>query len=662
MEREEQEGERLKLRIHYGPAVSFVEFPDGRMPIDFAEDFTTANPDYRPEYQDPDNPKPECFSFFFPEESLLYTGMVYAAKAWAVKNGLDCELIDFPVDMWEGDDQEYNCPLDILKGLELRDYQQCAVEIAAKRWRGIVELPTGSGKTEIAIALVLLLKKPKTLFVCADVAGMNEMVSRFTDYFEIRTGVGRLGDDINELEYNPTVLISNVQSLYAAVKRSDTNTLDFLQECDLLIMDEVHSLATAPSWQNIAVWCYADRRIGLSATPYKKEVNRFNPTVLHGHDSFLTGLLGDTLIHVPAIELQRRGYLLDCQVISFQAARGELPHSNQWREVYEKGIVNNIPRNNQIAMLTTNLVDMGRTPLVSIVEREHGRIIQRLLHYNYGVTSICSYGSGDSFVPLSVAEAEGLAYEGIPVYDRPLNRTDKKRTKPKNYKPPKIVGYEPDFVQIPGDTNVKDLMSRHVVGALVGSRIYDQTQNIPVLTDLINAAGGKQPQRFRQKVGRTLRLDGTNTIAWIWEPWDESHYYLRNHSKKRLEASREQGFPVLADWAFARIFTVNRLRDYTIGHIDMKYDKLTVTTGMTIGMNDGSFSSIKPSASLSAILEEGDDPMACSQQLSALTMAIFYQEAWRQESQMRSIQAHGVPASCEGYINGFYGAPSAKGE
>jgi hypothetical protein len=632
MDREEPEGERLSIRIHYGPAVSTVEFPDGRLPFDFAEDFTVVNPDYRPEYQDPDNPKPEAFSFFFPEESMLYTGMVYAARAWAEKRGLGCELVDFPVDMWEGEGVEYYCPSDILNGLTLRDYQCKAVELAANRWRGIVELPTGSGKTEIAIALVLLLNRPKTLFICADVAAVDEMFIRFADYFEARTGVGRLGDKTDELEHNPTVLISNIQSLYSAVKRNNAEVMEFLQTCDLLIMDEVHSLATAPSWQRVALWCYADRRIGLSATPYKREESRFEPTDLHGHDSFLTGL----------------------------TPRGETPHSAQWREVHQKGITENAPRNFQIALLATNLADMGRKPLVSVVEREHGRVIQRILYYTYGVTSVCSYGSGDAFVPEFIAEAEGLDYEPISVYDRPLNKTDRARRKPKGYKPPKVVGHEPDFVHLAETPNMRDFMARGVVGVLIGSRIYDQTQNIPVLTDLINAAGGKQPQRFRQKVGRTIRPDGTNIIAWIWEPWDETHYYLRNHSRRRLSVSGEQGFPILSDWRFGRIFTTHRLRDYAIREVTMQYDKLTVSVGMTIPGPPGEFSSIKPAISLSATLEEGDDPMACSQQLSALAMAIFYQEAFRQEHQMGSIRHHGVAASCEGYIQGFYGAPPAK--
>lgn len=660
MDREEQEGERLSIRIHYGPSVSVVEFPDGRLPFDFAEAFTVPNPDYRPEYQDPDNPKPEAFSFFFLEESLLYTGMVYAARAWAESHGLGCELIDFPVDMWEGEGVEYYCPTDILDGLTLRDYQCKAVELAATRWRGIIELPTGSGKTEVAIALVLLLNRPRTLFVCADIAAIDEMFIRFADYFPARSGVGRLGDGVNELEHNPTVLVASIKSLHSAVKRSDEQVQEFLQTCDLLIMDEVHSLATAPSWQHVALWCYAHRRIGLSATPYKREESRFNPADLHGQDSFLTGLLGDTLIHVPARELQHRGYLLDCQVISFETLRGDTPFSAQWREVHAKGITENVPRNYQIAVLATNLSDMGRKPLISVVEREHGRVLQRILYYTYGVTSVCSYGSGDAFVPEFIAEAEGLDYEPIPVYDRPLNKTDRAKRKPKGYKPPKIVGYEPDFVHLATTPNMRDFMERGVVSVLVGSRIYDQTQNIPVLTDLINAAGGKQPQRFRQKVGRTLRPDGLNTIAWIWEPWDETHYYLRNHSRRRLQTTQDQGFPVLADWRFGRIFTTHRLRDYAIREITMKYDKLTVSVGMTIPGPQGEFSSIKPAVSLSATLEEGDDPMACSQQLSALTMAIFYQEAFRQEHQLTSIRHHGVAASCEGYIQGFYGAPPAK--
>lgn len=613
--------EELKLRVHYGPAFCTLEFPDARLPFDFDQAFTVPNPDYRAEYLDPEDPTPMEFKFFDTENNYIYTGLVYAAVDWAQKKGLVAELVDFPFDPWEGDVVEEVSP-DIISGIILRDYQCEAIQACVSRWRGVVEIATGGGKTEIAIGIILTLKKPKTIFLAPGVDSMDGMYERFLARgFVPGTDVGRYGDDIDDLDADPAVIVSSVQSLYAGIKKSDQRVLDRLKDCELFIADEVHHKATALSWKAVAVFCNAHRRIGLSATPYKREESRFNPADLHGHDSWVVGLVGDTLYYKPAAELQAQGDLAKCQVISFQAAVAH-SFSDKWQEVYNHCIVKNDARNFQIAVLAANLADMGRRPLVSVTILEHGRRLQWLLYYQLGVLSACSYGQGVTYIPKALADALGLAYEGIPVYDRRPTIKEKKAGKQ-----PKIKGYETDFVQIPEDVCVRTLVRQGIINVLIGSSIYDESADIPQLTDLINAAGGKAQQRLRQKVGRILRLDGTNSVAWIWEPWDASHYYLTNHSKKRIQNLQQQGFPLFGDWGFSRIFHTSRLKDVTCKEVSMKYDKLSITTSMTVPLPN--YANVKPSVTLSAILEEGDDPVACADKLSALTMAMFYREAWR---------------------------------
>lgn len=634
--------EDLFVLIEYGPSFSTIHFPDPRMPMDFQQAFTVTNPDYRPEYLDPMNPVPEFVEFFDSENNFIYTGLVYAAVDWCQKRGIDVKLEGFPFDMWKGDEPP-EIPIDLIPGILLRGYQQDAIAACVARWRGVVEVATGSGKTEVAIGLILHLNNPKTVFVCPDAASQAGMYSRFVQRgFEPMSDVGLYGDNSDHLDEDPSVLISTIQSLYSGVKRNDRRVLERLQSCELFIVDEVHHKATAFSWKAVGAMCHAHRRIGLSATPYKSDNSRKNPTYLHGHDSWITGLVGDTIYYLPAKDLQKSGALQRCEVVSFEAARTRV-FSDRWHDVYQHGIVDNIGRNNQIALIATNLVDMGRRPLISVEKLNHGRQIQKILYYAYGIPSACSYGQGVTYLPEDVAAKEGLAYEGIPVYDRPPK--SKGKTKPK------IVGYEKDFVQVPDDTNVRDLVERRVINVLIGSRIYDESQDIPVLTDLINAAGGKAAQRFRQKVGRVLRLDGTNSVSWIWEPWDSCHHYLKNHSKKRLQVAQEQGFPVVADWSFARIFHTHRLKDLTCKEVDMKYDKLTVRTEMTIPM--GNYSSIRPGVSLTATLEEGDDPITCSDQLAAITLAAFYREAWRQGQNLGAMQTHSPMVQIEAWLTSY---------
>lgn len=625
--------ETLKLRVHYGSAFCTLEFPDARMPVDFDRAFTVDNPEYKVEYVNPDDPVPMEYKFFDSENSYIYTGLVYAAVEWAKQRGLEVELVGFPFDIWEGDVVE-EIPPDLIPGMVLRDYQCEAIRECVGRWRGVIEIPTGSGKTEVAIGTILALNKPKTIFLAPGVDSMDGMYERFIARgFIAGKDVGRYGDEIDDIDAEPAVLISSVQSLYSGIKKSDQRVLTRLRECELFIADEVHHKATALSWKVVAVFCGANRRIGLSATPYKREESRFNPTLLHGHDSWVVGLIGDTLYYKPAVELQAAGTLAKCQVVSFQTAKVR-SFSDKWSEVYSTCIVQNQGRNFQIALLAANLADMGRRPLISVTILEHGRRLQWILYYQLGVLSACSYGQGVTYIPKALADALGLAYEGIPVYDKRLTVKERKAGKQ-----PKIKGYETDFVQIPEDVCVRALVRKGIVNVLIGSSIYDESQDIPSLTDLINAAGGKAPQRQKQRVGRILRNDGTNTVAWIWEPWDSSHYYLTNHSRKRIQTLQQQGFPLFGDWGFASIFYSARLKDVTFKDVDMKYDKLSITTSMTIPLPQ--YANVKPSITLSATLEEGDDPIACADKLSALTMAMFYREAWRLVQEQGSLAQGG---------------------
>lgn len=90
----------------------------------------------------------------------------------------------------------------------------------------------------------------------------------------------------------------------------------------------------------------------------------------------------------------------------------------------------------------------------------------------------------------------------------------------------------------------------------------------------------------------------------------------------------------------------------------MKYDKLSVTTAMTIPLPRPEYSNIKPAVTLSATLEEGDDPLACSNRLAAITMAIFYQEAWREAQEQGAMLNAGAGytglfARAQEYLNQF---------
>ena len=599
------------IRLIYHPTHTRLVFEDDRQQFDFLQSFTLDNPKWREASK-----LEKTFVFHDIESSTIPTGLAPAAVNWSRLRGIEPTAELFPEWFWIPPPLPAVSP-GIIPDLLLRDYQCEAIAACASRWRGVVEIATGGGKTEIAIGLLLYIGAQEAVFVCPDTLALEEMYARF-----IGRGIPTRRLDSDGLGANAeySVTVANIQALSSGLRRGDPEVFQLLEDADLLMVDECHHMH-ARTWRAVASHCLAERRIGFSATPYKDRSTRFCPYILHPFDSWLVGFLGDTLIYKPARELQANNHLARCTVVAFPTA-GPVIDDESWHTVHREGILENESRNQQLALLAANLVDMGRRPLISVSEKEHGRVFQRLC-LELGIGSVCSYGQGTVYLPRTLAEREGLDFEAIPIYDRSTRK-----------KKPKIEGYEEDFVQLGADYDVRETVHRLVNGppvVLIGSQLYDEVQSISCLTDLINADAGKADQRNTQKAGRILRLDGTNCVAQIWEPWDRSHYYLKRHSLQRLENAQAEGFPIISDPLFARFLISHRIKDYPWKEVTVRIDRVEVKCEMCIPNTPGAatYSNIKPAVTIGAQLEEGDDPLAVADRLSALAVYAFMREAYR---------------------------------
>lgn len=449
------------------------------------------------------------------------------------------------------------------------------------------------------------------------------------------------------------------------------------------LVHNCHHQGTAVSWQVVALQCPAQYRFGLSGTPYKDDMSRFNPHYLHAHDSWLTGLIGNTLVYVSASKLQEQGDLAKVEVISFPsggAAIQQMPCQTawqrrvQWAKNYKEGIIQNDVRNGRIVCLACNLVDMGRTPIVSVKNKAHGRHLQLLLA-KQNVSAVCSYGSGVTIIPKVLCEELQWDYKEIPLWNKemtPKLTKERKRTraqievleqdiadkptaqkkkrlatlKKKLKNGPKKVGHDQEFVEAACVVDVEWLVQEGYIEVLIGNVIYDESQDLPVLTDLINAAGGNKQQRYRQKVGRVLRLHTGKDIARVWEPYDDCCPTLLRHTTERLTTAAAQGFPVVTDNDFAKTMCTLRLKSLPIGEVKVKTTELEVTIDLTIPVGEAkSYMFVKPRVTLRAELEDGDDLDVCSKQLHAECKAVFVQEAKRQATTLKEIISLGFGSS-----------------
>jgi len=143
--------------------------------------------------------------------------------------------------------------LDLSTDYDLRDYQREALDewTAADR-RGVLELPTGSGKTVIAVAAMAALGTP-TLVVVPTVDLLTQWRRELETEFGIE--VGQLGGGEQRVA---DVTVSTYDSAYL---RAD----EVGDRFGLVVFDEVHHLG-GEGYRDVARLLAAPARLGLTAT------------------------------------------------------------------------------------------------------------------------------------------------------------------------------------------------------------------------------------------------------------------------------------------------------------------------------------------------------------------------------------------------------------
>ena len=93
---------------------------------------------------------------------------------------------------------------------------------------------------------------------------------------------------------------------------------------------------------------------------------------------------------------------------------------------------------------------------------------------------------------------------------------------------------------------IKDLRQGKIDG-VIASTIWDQGVDIPEIRTLIMAGGGKSLVRNLQRLGRGLRIAEGKTSLEVYDFYDNSTRWLRNHSSERKKLWDSEGFNVTTE-------------------------------------------------------------------------------------------------------------------
>ncbi len=185
-------------------------------------------------------------------------------------------------------------PVDFRFNGKLRPYQQKAVEDILVRDSGVLEASTGSGKTVMAIAVIVARKQPTLILVHT-----KELLNQWCDRINSFLGgeAGMIGDGKLDVR---SVAVGTVQTVR---KYFDTLPQHFGQ----LIVDECHRTPSATFTECCAAFD-AKYLMGMSATTFRRD----------GLTRVIFFFLGDMVHRVDPEQLRNIGAVLKPEIVTVE--------------------------------------------------------------------------------------------------------------------------------------------------------------------------------------------------------------------------------------------------------------------------------------------------------------------------------------------------------
>lgn len=374
----------------------------------------------------------------------------------------------------------------------LREDQVEAVKRCLVRTRGILHLPTGAGKTEVAVALAKVVPC-EWLFLVGEADLMHQAARRF----EKRTGeeAGLIGDGKFSIR---RFTVATFQSLSAAVRpkkfgvplKSTEKTREvetLLKRVQGIVVDEVHTLP-ANSFFNVAMMAEnAYFRIGLSGTPLARGDRK---------SLYSIAATGEVIYRLRAEELAEKGHIVRPTIKMIPLSQVGLAAT--YDGAYTELVVRSNARNRVVAWLAKNA---EKPMLVFVRIKRHGTILESMLR------------------------KEGLNAEFVWGETSTTMRDDAIRR-----------------------------LRWGDLDAIVCSTVFQTGTDIPELLTLINAAGGRSNIRAIQFVGRVMRTSEGKKSAVVYDISDRdgrlpdgsgsAARWIAKHAQERVKAYMKEGYSV----------------------------------------------------------------------------------------------------------------------
>jgi superfamily II DNA or RNA helicase len=388
-------------------------------------------------------------------------------------------------------------PRNILDNLKKIDkspypYQTEILDVIDKNDRGIIKVATGGGKSLIAALIAAKLGKKCIIYVIG-----KDLLYQFHQFFSqcFDEPIGIIGDGLCQIH---DINIASVWTVGQAIgmkkneilldSDDDEESLSKTKYADILKMMKEAKLhiidechmSACDTIQQIYKHSRSEHIYGLSGSPWRDD----------GADLMIESILGKYIVNIPASRLIKEGYLAQA-VIRFRVVPPyPVPLDRVYQSVYKRYVVENDVRNGLVLEAAKALVGKGYQTLVLFNSLKHGKILYDVFkkHMKCAILD----GSNDK------DEREAVK---------------------------------------------KDLMN-HKIDCVLASRIFDIGVDIPSLSGLVIACGGKSTVKALQRVGRVIRKYPGKKFAVVIDFADQAPF-LDTHSRTRFRIyTSEEGFDV----------------------------------------------------------------------------------------------------------------------
>ncbi|KKN84400.1 hypothetical protein LCGC14_0288620 [marine sediment metagenome] len=359
-----------------------------------------------------------------------------------------------------------------------RQHQTEAIEKAEQGERGVVWHPTAAGKTEVLLELARRIGLPGLILV-----HRKDLMTQTADRAIKTLGLGRGLEDFDKQDVIGVIGDGKWEPRVLTVATFQTlyRRLKGKEGIETWLREEIGQV-------------HVDEAHHLPAKSYERVMaNLWSAKWRYGYSATpykeedletffkVCSWLGPTIHHVGADELAEQGHLVAVDVFMIAMPKNRISWK-KWPEAVEYGIISNTVRNSYIVDLARRLNESRSGAVAILVERlEHGTKLAKMLD--------CPFIAGKQST-----KVRQQAYDDVRA----------------------------------GKLNL-----------LVISKIADEGLDIPPLTFLIMAGGGKAPHLTVQRVGRGMRLSEGKERLFCFDFMDRGKY-LEGHSKKRLKTYSSQ--------------------------------------------------------------------------------------------------------------------------